>query len=87
MVVTNNSAILFISDIHYTDNKSKSQLCKDNKNEYYQKWENFLLNLEQKEKIKFKYLVITVIIQLSPINVMISWQQQYILFVYFQSCT
>ncbi len=57
--MTNNSAILFISDIHYTDNKSKSQLCKDNKNEYYQKWENFLLNLEQKEKIKFKYLVIT----------------------------
>ena len=54
-----NSAILFISDIHYTDDESRSQFCKDDKKSYYQKWENYLMSLEQKNNIKIKYLIIT----------------------------
>ncbi|MBQ8804690.1 MAG: hypothetical protein IJZ53_13765 [Tyzzerella sp.] len=54
-----NSAILLVSDIHYTDNKTKSQFWKGDENDYYQKWENFLLELQKNQKIKFKYLVVT----------------------------
>ena len=54
-----NSAILFISDIHYTDDGSRSQFCKDDKKSYYQKWENYLMSLEQKNNIKIKYLIVT----------------------------
>lgn len=54
-----NSAILFISDIHYTNDESRSQFCKEDKNNYYQKWENYLISLEQRNGIKIKYLVIT----------------------------
>lgn len=54
-----NSAILLISDIHYTNDENRSQFYKGEKKDFYQKWENYLLNLQQKNNMKIKYLIIT----------------------------
>lgn len=53
------SAIVFISDIHYCEDNTKSQFQENDNNEYYQKWENFIANIEKKQDIKIKYLVIS----------------------------
>lgn len=49
------AAVVFISDIHYCEEKSKSQFQENDENEYYQKWENFVASIED---IQVKYLVI-----------------------------
>ena len=54
-----NSAILFISDIHYSNDSSRSQFTGDDSTGYYQKLENYLVELEKNNNIKFKYLVVT----------------------------
>lgn len=53
-----DSAILFISDIHYSYKNGVSQFVKDDQNGYYQKWENYLIDL-QHNNIEIKYLVVT----------------------------
>lgn len=51
-------AILFISDIHYSLDKTKSQFCEENNNEYYQKWINCIEHEQQERDIRIKYLII-----------------------------
>lgn len=53
------SAIVFISDIHYCEDITKSQFQENDDNEYYQKWENCIANIEKKQDVKVKYLVIS----------------------------
>lgn len=53
-----NSSILLISDIHYTDNKDVSQFSNNNTNDFYQTWLNYLLNIEKKQNTKIKYIII-----------------------------
>lgn len=55
----NRSAIVFISDIHYCDDKSKSQFQENDDNEYYQKWENCIADIEKRQDVTVKYLVIS----------------------------
>ena len=53
------SAIVFISDIHYCEDITKSQFRENDDNEYYQKWENCIADIEKNKKVKVKYLVIS----------------------------
>lgn len=52
-------AIVFISDIHYCDDKTESQFREEDDNEYYQKWENCIADIEKSQDVKVKYLVIS----------------------------
>ena len=51
-------AILLVSDIHYSFDGKDSQFQQKDKNEYYQKFENYLKKIENELSIKFKYVVI-----------------------------
>lgn len=51
-------AILLVSDIHYSFDGKESQFQQNDKNEYYQKFENYLKKIENELSIKFKYVVI-----------------------------
>lgn len=53
------AAIVFISDIHYSKDREKSQFQENDENEYYQKWENYVLGIEKLQDTKVKYLVIS----------------------------
>lgn len=53
------AAIVFISDIHYCEDVAKSQFRANDDNEYYQKWENYIADVEKKQDVKIKYLVIS----------------------------
>lgn len=53
------SAIVFISDIHYCEDTTKSQFRESDDNEYYQKWENCIADIEKTKDVKVKYLVIS----------------------------
>lgn len=53
------SAIVFISDIHYCENTTQSQFRENDDNEYYQKWENCIADIEKRQDVKVKYLVIS----------------------------
>ena len=53
------SAIVFISDIHYCEDPNKSQFRENDDNGYYKKWENFIADIEKREDIQVKYMVIS----------------------------
>lgn len=53
------AAIVFISDIHYCEDDSKSQFQKKDGNEYYQKWENCIARIQNEKDVSVKYLVIS----------------------------
>lgn len=53
------SIIIFISDVHYCKDETESQFKEDDRNNYYQKWENCIANIEKEKNVKVKYLVIS----------------------------
>lgn len=53
------SAIVFISDIHYCEDTTQSQFRENDDNEYYQKWENCIADIEKRQDVQVKYLVIS----------------------------
>ncbi len=52
-------AIIFISDIHYCEDKEESLLQKGDGNDYYQKWETYVERVAKTKDITPKYLVIS----------------------------
>ena len=45
---------MFITDIHYSKDREISQFQENDENEYYQKWENYVLGIEKLQDTKVK---------------------------------